>query len=120
MNSGRSAVGLAIASWKATVSGLMSTGISPRQSRGLEPERCGAHDSPLEGGGFELSVLVETSRQIAPWPFVVLSVDNFGSRSLYPPPLATLVACRWRHEAADLAPKPNFVSPTRVSGLQPD
>jgi hypothetical protein len=32
----------------------------------------------------------------------MLSPDNFGSRSLYPSPLATLAVCRWRHEAADL------------------
>jgi hypothetical protein len=48
--------------------------------------------------------VVETNRQIAPWPrrFGMLSLDNFGSRSLYPPPLTTLAVCRRRREAADL------------------
>jgi hypothetical protein len=32
----------------------------------------------------------------------MLSLDNFGLRSLYPPPLATLAVCRRRREAADL------------------
>src|SRR5438874_13684171 len=60
-----------------------------------------AHDSPLEGGGCELSVLVKQAGRLplGPW---VLSLESFGSRSLYPPPLAILAVCRWRHEAADL------------------
>jgi hypothetical protein len=51
----------------------------------------------------------------------MLSLDSFGSRSLYPPPLATSRVCRRRREAADLdREQPSEFDRRRILTLRPD